>query len=69
MNTILGIPITVGGVALLAMLVWYVYAYAYQKGYSNGRDEGVADLVTRINEGKVEFDYVDIVPRKTPRSQ
>jgi hypothetical protein len=38
----------------------------YEMGRRRGREEATADLVTKVNEGKVEFDYVGIVPKKTP---
>ena len=66
MTTLLGI---IGIVVCVILPVILILGVAYEMGYSKGRSEGIAEFTTKINEGKVQFTYVDIVPRTTPRSK
>lgn len=64
MKIVLGI---LGIVLCIVVPVMLTLIAVYKIGYRRGRDDGIADLVDKVNEGKVEFTYVDIVPRKAPR--
>jgi hypothetical protein len=59
--------VIVGGTILIGGIAIGLIAGLYRMGYQRGRHDGRAHLTTLINECKVEFTYVDIVPRKTPR--